>query len=112
MAGLKGGKIATAHTLSDVCETVLLHMTRGTGLKGLCGIPPIRNNIIRPLIGITRHEVEQYCGYYQLPYVTDSTNFEKHYTRNRIRLDVVPVLKANQSFVRGGNLTSYTAMQR
>ncbi len=75
LAGLKGGKIATAHTLSDVCETVLLHMTRGTGLKGLCGIPPIRNNIIRPLIGITRHEVEQYCGYYQLPYVTDSTNF-------------------------------------
>ena len=93
LAGTKGGKIATAHTLSDVCETVLLHMTRGTGLKGLCGIPPIRNNIIRPLIGITRDEVEQYCEYYQLPFVTDSTNFEKHYTRNRLRLDVIPTLK-------------------
>ena len=68
-------------------------MTRGTGLKGLCGIPPIRNNIIRPLIGITRDEVEQYCEYYQLPFVTDSTNFEKHYTRNRLRLDVIPTLK-------------------
>lgn len=99
LADSQGGQIATAHTLSDVCETVLLHITRGTGLKGLCGIPPIRNNIIRPLIGITRDEVERYCEYYQLPYVTDSTNFEKHYTRNRLRLDVVPILKKiNPSF--------------
>ena len=93
LANEQGEYIATAHTLSDVCETVLLHMTRGTGLKGLCGIPAIRHNIVRPLIGITRDEVEQYCNYYQLPYVTDSTNFERHYTRNRIRLDVVPILK-------------------
>lgn len=93
LADQQGGKIATAHTLSDVCETVLLHIIRGTGLKGLCGIPPMRDNIIRPLIGITRDEVEEYCKYFHLPYVTDSTNFEKHYTRNRLRLDVVPTLK-------------------
>ena len=93
LANEQGEYIATAHTLSDVCETVLLHMTRGTGLKGLCGIPAIRHNIVRPLIGITRDEVEQYCNYYQLPYVTDNLNSERHYTRNRIRLDVVPILK-------------------
>ncbi len=92
LAGEQGGKIATAHTLSDVCETVLLHMTRGTGLKGLCGIPPVRDNIIRPLIDITRGEVEAYCGYHRLPYVTDSTNAEPHYTRNYLRLEVVPRL--------------------
>lgn len=55
------GKIATAHTLSDSYETMLLNLTRGTGLKGLCGIPPMRGNVIRPLLGVTRKEVEEYC---------------------------------------------------
>lgn len=56
-----GGKIATAHTLSDSEETVILNMTRGCGLKGLCGIPPVRKNIIRPLIFVSRDEIEKYC---------------------------------------------------
>jgi len=99
LADSQGDKIATAHTLSDVCETVLLHISRGTGLRGLCGIPPVRDNIIRPLLGITRQEVEEYCACCRLSYVIDSTNFEKKYHRNHLRLDVIPLLKQlNPSF--------------
>ncbi len=88
-----GGKIATAHTLSDSEETVILNMTRGCGLKGLCGIPPVRKNIIRPLIFVSRDEIEKYCQKNKLSFVTDSTNLTEDYTRNKIRINVVPVLK-------------------
>lgn len=86
-------RIATAHTLSDNAETVLLNLTKGTGARGLCGIPPVRGNIIRPLIRATREQVEAYCRFYGLAYVTDSSNLERAFARNRVRLDVVPVLK-------------------
>lgn len=86
-------KIATAHTLSDNAETVLLNLTRGTGLKGLCGIPPKRQNIIRPLIYLTRKEIEEYCQEHNINYVTDSTNLKPIYTRNKIRHLVIPHLK-------------------
>lgn len=86
-------KIATAHSLSDSAETVLLNLAKGAGARGLCGIPAVRGNIIRPLIAVTRAEVEAYCAYYQLDYVTDSTNFSEDYTRNKIRLGVIPVLR-------------------
>ncbi|ADU27795.1 tRNA lysidine(34) synthetase TilS [Ethanoligenens harbinense] len=89
-----GAKIATAHTLSDSVETMLLNLARGTGLAGLRGIPPVRGNIVRPLIETTRAEVEVYCAAHGLNYVTDSTNFSRAYGRNRIRLDVVPALRA------------------
>ena len=92
-AAALGAKIATAHTASDNTETVLFHLTRGSGITGLCGIPPCRGNIIRPLIEVTRSEIEAYCLEQQLTYVTDSTNLTKDYSRNRIRWDVVPVLK-------------------
>ncbi|WMJ24128.1 tRNA lysidine(34) synthetase TilS [Paludicola sp. MB14-C6] len=86
-------KIATAHTLSDNAETLLFHLVRGTGLKGLCGIPIKRDAvIIRPLIHITRQEVEEYCLLHHLNYVTDSTNLKRIYTRNKIRLEVLPKL--------------------
>lgn len=92
-------KIATAHTLSDSCETLIFNLARGTSLKGLCGIPPVRDNIIRPLIGITREDVEMYCRLNGLSYVNDSTNFERDYNRNKIRLDVIPKLKEiNENF--------------
>lgn len=92
-------KIATAHTASDNAETVIFNMTRGCGVKGLCGIPPIRDNIIRPLIDVTRQEIEEYCHKNNYDYITDSTNLERDYTRNKIRLDVIPVLKKiNPSF--------------
>ncbi len=89
----ENGKIATAHTLSDSTETVLMNLTKGAGTRGLRGIPPVRGNIVRPLIGITRAEVEAYCAHYGLHYVTDSTNFEAEYERNKIRLGVIPVLR-------------------
>ena len=89
----ENAKIATAHTLSDSAETVLMNLTKGAGTRGLCGIPPVRGNIVRPLIGITRAEVEAYCEFYGLSYVTDSTNLTGDYMRNKIRLSVVPVLK-------------------
>ena len=92
-------KIATAHTASDNAETVLFNLTRGSGAAGLCGIPPMRDNIIRPLINCTRNEIESYCTQHSLPYVTDSTNLTDEYTRNKIRLEVMPVLKKiNPSF--------------
>lgn len=86
-------KIATAHTASDNAETILLHMTRGCGIHGLCGIPPVRDRIIRPLLEATREDIEAYCIKNRIDYVTDSTNLTREYSRNRIRLDVLPVLK-------------------
>lgn len=92
LAQARGAKIATAHTLSDSLETMLFFLARGTGLRGLCGIPPVRGRIIRPLIEATRGEVEAYCAANAIAYMTDSTNVSPDYTRNRIRLEVVPAL--------------------
>ena len=89
----KGGKIATAHTLSDNAETVLLHLSRGAGTKGLCGIPPVRGNIIRPLIECSRYEVEDFCKKRSLDFVTDSTNLCDDYSRNFIRNNIMPLFK-------------------
>lgn len=88
----EGGRIATAHTLDDSIETVLMNLVRGTGLRGLCGIPRIRGNIVRPLLDCTRAEVEDYLGTLGQPYCTDSTNLTDDYTRNRIRHDILPRL--------------------
>ena len=90
----EGGRIATAHTLDDSIETVLMNLVRGTGLRGLCGIPRIRGNIVRPLLECTRAEVEDYLGALGQPYCTDSTNLTDDYTRNRIRHDILPRLCA------------------
>lgn len=92
-------KIATAHSLSDSVETLLFNLMRGTGTKGLCGIPLIRGNIIRPLLNCTRDEIEQYCQSNGLQYMTDSTNLSDDYSRNFIRHNIVAQLKEkNQSF--------------
>lgn len=104
-AAVRGAKIATAHTLSDSVETMLLNLARGTGLAGLCGIPPVRGNIVRPLIETTRAEVEAYCAAHGFAYVTDSSNSSRAYGRNRVRLDVVPALRTlnpslEQTFLR------------
>lgn len=85
--------VATAHTLSDQLETILFRMARGTGLYGLCGIPAERDGIIRPLIGCTRQDVEEYCQRWNVPFILDSTNSDPHYARNRIRLEAIPALK-------------------
>ena len=88
------GKIATAHTADDNAETVLMHMVRGTGLKGLGGIAPVNGKVIRPMLGITRQEVEDFLGEWCLSYITDSSNHEDIFLRNRIRHHVMPLLKA------------------
>lgn len=87
------GKIATAHTADDNAETVLLHMIRGTGLKGLGGIAPVQGRIIRPLLGITRQEVEAFLEEWGLPHVEDSSNEKDDFLRNRLRHHVMPLLK-------------------
>lgn len=91
--------LATAHTLSDKSETILLNISRGSGIKGAVGIPAKRDNIIRPLIDCTRSEIEEYCKENSVPYVTDKTNFEDIYSRNKIRLKVLPILKEINSQV-------------
>lgn len=95
-------KVATAHTLSDQAETVIFRMTRGgSGLNGLSGIPPVRGNYIRPFLCITRQEVEELVEYYGTGNVTDETNLGDDYSRNKIRHNVIPVLKGiNPSFER------------
>lgn len=91
--------IATAHNFNDSVETFFINLTRGTGLKGLCSIPAKRGNIIRPLINCTRDEIELYCKENGLSFVTDSTNLDEDYTRNKIRHSVLPVMsEINPSF--------------
>lgn len=92
-------KIATAHTLSDCEETFLFNLARGASLKGLGSIPPVRGNIIRPLIYCSRADIENYCTEKGIAFVTDSTNLSDEYTRNSIRHNIVPQLKKiNPSF--------------
>ncbi|MBR6510424.1 MAG: tRNA lysidine(34) synthetase TilS [Clostridia bacterium] len=86
-------KVATAHTASDNLETVIFNITRGSGLGGVCGIPAKRDIFIRPLIFCTREDIENYCEVNNIPYITDSTNLTDDYARNKIRHNVIPVLK-------------------
>ena len=88
-----GGKIATAHTADDNAETILMHLIRGTGLKGLGGITPIRGNIIRPMLNITREQVLRFLEEYHVRYRNDSSNDTDLFLRNRLRHHVVPLLQ-------------------
>ncbi len=88
-------KIAVAHNLNDNSETVLFNLFRGSRLKGLRGISPMRGQIIRPLLCCSRNEIEQYLKENNLSYCTDSTNKETDYSRNRIRLKLMPYIKEN-----------------
>ena len=92
-------KIATAHTASDNAETLIFNLARGCGLSGAAAIPPRRGNIVRPLIELTRSEIEAYCAEHKLDYVTDSTNLEDCYSRNRLRHRVIPeIMRINPVF--------------
>ena len=93
------GVVATAHNADDNLETVIFNLTRGSAIDGLCGIPPKRDIFIRPLILTTRKEIEEYCAFKNIEYVTDSTNLEDCYTRNKIRHNVIPILKEINSNV-------------
>ena len=72
------GRIATAHTASDNAETILMNLARGAGTHGLRGILPVRGQVVRPLLALTRAEVEAYCACYGLPFVQDASNDSKH----------------------------------
>ena len=85
--------IATGHTADDVAETVLMNLARGSGLRGLASIPPVRGRVQRPLIEVTRGEVLKYLEGLNQPYRTDPTNLTGKYARNRVRLEVLPVLQ-------------------
>lgn len=87
------GKIATAHTADDNAETVLMHLVRGTGLRGLGGISPVNGNIIRPMLTVTRQEVLAFLQEYSLTFVEDSSNKTDDFLRNRLRHRVLPLLK-------------------
>jgi tRNA(Ile)-lysidine synthase len=86
--------MATAHTADDNAETVLLNLSRGAGTRGLAGIPPVREGIIRPLLCLTRADVEAYVAERGVPYVYDSSNSSAAYARNRVRHAVTPVLRS------------------
>lgn len=87
------GVVATGHTADDVAETVILNLARGAGLRGLASIPPVRDGIVRPLIDRTRLEVLDYLSDLEQPYRTDPSNLTGKYARNRVRLEVLPVLE-------------------
>lgn len=107
---IRANKIAIGHNLNDQAETILMRMMRGTGLQGLKGIEYIRDNvIIRPILDIERYEIEEYCSQNKLNPRIDQTNLESIYTRNKIRLELIPYMKDNfnsnviESIVRMGN---------
>ncbi|SHE43077.1 tRNA lysidine(34) synthetase TilS [Clostridium fallax] len=89
-------KIAIAHNANDQAETILMRIMRGTGLEGLIGIKPIRDyKYIRPILCLTRDEIEKYCESNNLNPRIDKTNLENIYSRNKIRLDMIPYIKEN-----------------
>lgn len=92
-------KIALAHHQNDQAETVLFHLFRGSGVKGLTGMRPVRDCYIRPLLCVTREEIEAFANENQIDYVTDASNFDMLYARNKIRHELLPM--AEEEICRG-----------
>ena len=90
--------LLTAHNADDNLETVLFHLLRGSGLSGLCGIPPVREiaygNVLRPLLSVSRATIEAFASKYGIPFVLDETNEDTAYTRNHLRHEIIPKLRA------------------
>lgn len=108
----KADKIAIAHHQNDSVETVLINLIRGTGIRGLTGIAPINGNVIRPLLCIYRNDILEYLNEKELPFVEDSTNKEDIYTRNKIRLNVLPLLQTiNPSVIQSISRTAENLVQ-
>lgn len=105
------GKIATAHTADDNAETVLMRLIRGTGLKGLGAIAPVSENVIRPMLTVTRDDVEAFLEEYALPHVEDSSNGTDDFLRNRIRHGILPLMRAENPRI-GENLSAMALLLR
>lgn len=105
LSAIEGNKIALGHTADDRIETVLMNLLRGTGLKGLAGIPEVRGHMIRPLLRCNRSEVEKFLDERNLVYRTDSSNNETKYLRNKIRHELIPFLKTFNREISGNLLT-------
>lgn len=88
------GIVVTAHTADDNTETVLMNLIRGTGLKGLGGIAPVKPNLIRPMLSVTRNDVMAFLQEYHIPHIEDSSNATDDFLRNRVRHHIMPLLKA------------------
>ena len=95
LSSYKNGKIAVAHNSNDQVETIIMRMIRGTGLDGLVGINFKVDNVIRPILNVTRDEIESYIERNNIPVVIDHTNLETDYTRNKIRLELIPYIEEN-----------------
>src|SRR5262245_11821346 len=99
VAEARGAKIVfTAHTLDDQAETILMRLIRGSGAEGLRGVHQVvvlneTVKLVRPMLQITRAEVIEHCDHYNLAYRSDSSNFSRDFTRNRIRLELLPVME-------------------
>ncbi len=85
--------VAVAHNLNDNIETFLINLIRGTGISGLTGMKPVCNRIIRPLLFASRHQIEDYCKLYGIPFREDKSNTDTKYTRNKIRHLILPIMK-------------------
>ncbi len=104
---LGADKIATAHNANDNLETVIFNLSRGGGTDGMCGIPPVRGDIIRPLIFVSRQEIEGYVKDNGIEFCEDKTNLETVYTRNKIRHNVIPeILKINSGAIKNASRSS------
>ncbi len=103
--------IAIAHHRDDSVETILINLIRGTGIKGLTGIPVKNRRIVRPLLSVSRNEIMEYLSTNNIQYVTDLTNEEDIYTRNTIRLKVLPILETINPSVRNSILTTSANLQ-
>ena len=97
-------RIATGHTRDDQVETVLMRVLRGSGIRGLSGIPARRGRIVRPILAVTRNDTETYCDANGIAFVDDPTNRDTRFTRNWIRHDVLPALRESGGDVEGGLL--------
>ncbi|MBR2870818.1 MAG: tRNA lysidine(34) synthetase TilS [Clostridia bacterium] len=90
----KCDKVATAHHQSDNAESILFNLLRGSASKGLCGIERnFENKIVRPFLDVSREQIDEYIDKNAIPFVTDQTNFDDDYTRNHLRLNVIPQIK-------------------
>jgi tRNA(Ile)-lysidine synthase len=111
-ARVRASRIAVAHTLDDQAETVLLHLLRGTGPRGLAGIPPTRHRILRPLLAVSRGEIETYTAARHLTFRTDASNVSDAYLRNRVRHALLPLLAKKYNPRIAESLAALAALMR